>query len=451
MGLLDLIWASHYTTEIVFPPKPALIATKEQDPNTGHISLQEFVETRCSSLLHSEFRPPWWLWSSHLQTLYCFFDRVPEYQLVYNRTLLRLKDGGTLGLDFTIVDDDDLRPDTPVVVVMPGMTGGSHAGYLRAILAPACLPVPKGGLGYRGVVVNFRGCAGVQITSPQLYNGGHTDDFRQAMFYISKQFPDAPLLGLSFSLGANLMTRYVAEEGEQCLLKSVCALACPWDLEANIVHLRSTFIGRNIYSRGMGRNLVDILKGQLPALSADPNHEVAKAARRAIALRWPSVIMFDSTFTNVGGGPSPPWPFESATEYYRYASSHKVLGSVRVPFLAISSADDAVVRENPKDGGGSQWVVLATTSHGGHCSWLESDGGWFTVRRWVARPALEWLHATAEDFVRDRPRHHLLEADGFLTEAGKENLGCKVVGREVVVISPQGEPVVVKSDGVMDT
>lgn len=35
---------------------------------------------------------------------------------------------------------------------------GSHESYVRAILVPACTPVEDGGLGYRGVVVNFRGC-----------------------------------------------------------------------------------------------------------------------------------------------------------------------------------------------------------------------------------------------------------------------------------------------------
>lgn len=68
--------------------------------------------------------------------------------------------------------------------------------------------------------------AGVPVTSPQLYSAGHTDDLRQALFYISHRFPEAPLLGLSFSLGANVMTRYVAEEGERSRLKSACVLAC---------------------------------------------------------------------------------------------------------------------------------------------------------------------------------------------------------------------------------
>lgn len=115
---------------------------------------------------------------------------------------------------------------------------------MRAILSPTCLPISEGGLGYRAVVVNFRGCmfrfgphprnvlmatpsgAGVPVTSPQLYSAGHTDDLRQAVFYISAHFPNAPLLGLGFSLGANVMTRYIAEEGQRCRLRSACILAC---------------------------------------------------------------------------------------------------------------------------------------------------------------------------------------------------------------------------------
>jgi len=81
----------------------------------------------------------------------------------------------------------------------------------------------------RGPLSSVADCpvgAGVPITSPQLYSAGHTDDLRQALFYISHRFPEAPLLGLSFSLGANVMTRYVAEEGEFSRLKSACILGC---------------------------------------------------------------------------------------------------------------------------------------------------------------------------------------------------------------------------------
>ena len=41
---------------------------------------------------------------------------------------------------------------------------GSNEAYVRNILAPACKPVKEGGLGYRGVVVNSRGCQSSVLT-----------------------------------------------------------------------------------------------------------------------------------------------------------------------------------------------------------------------------------------------------------------------------------------------
>lgn len=44
--------------------------------------------------------------------------------------------------------------------------------------------------------------------------------------YISQKYPKAPLLGLGFSVGGNIMTRYLAEEGEKSRLVAACVLAC---------------------------------------------------------------------------------------------------------------------------------------------------------------------------------------------------------------------------------
>lgn len=68
--------------------------------------------------------------------------------------------------------------------------------------------------------------AGVPITSPVLYSAGNTDDTRQALYYISSKYPKARLLGLGFSLGSNVMTRYLAEEGYNSRIDAACALAC---------------------------------------------------------------------------------------------------------------------------------------------------------------------------------------------------------------------------------
>ena len=177
----------------------------------------------------------------------------------------------------------------------------------------------------------------------------------------------------------------------------------------------------------MGQNLVNILGKHTSLLTRDPNPTIAEAATQASALSWPTIDTFDQVFTRIGGGSSPPWPFASALDYYEYASSHKVLGNVRIPFLSINAADDPVVQEIPVDAKENEWVVMVVTPNGGHLGWFESDGGWGQVRRWVCTPVIEWLRATSEDVCRNgQNRKKLQEINGFLTEVGSEGLGCKV-------------------------
>ncbi|PPQ78077.1 hypothetical protein CVT25_015611 [Psilocybe cyanescens] len=414
-----------------FDKKPAVLTVKKRDGSgdTEQVSIKVLLETRCKSLF-SEFHPLWWLPNGHLQTIYCVFgDFSKSDRMWFHRTLLKLTDGGTLGLDFAPADHSEkLKKDTPIVIVQHGLTGGSYEPYVRAILSRACAPVEEGGLGYRAVVINFRGCAGVPITSPLLYSAGHTDDTRLALRYIAHKYPDAPLLGVGFSLGSNVITRYLAEEGEDSKLHSACALACPWNLKENNEGLLNSFTGKHIYSKGMGSNLLRLMKKHLHALIQDPNHYVAKAAGEALKLKNPTLNDFDDTFTRIAGGPAPHFPFRNADEYYIWGSSHNIVDRIRVPFLAINAADDPVVRNVPMDGGGNGLVVMELTTGGGHLGWFQAGPGF--VDRWTTKPVLEWLKLVGEEIVHDpTPRGGLIytDADGFLREKGKGHLGCKEI------------------------
>jgi predicted alpha/beta-fold hydrolase len=74
--------------------------------------------------------------------------------------------------------------------------------------------------------ITFSIGAGVPLTTAQLYGGAHTDDLRSTLLYLRDKYPEAPLLGIGFSLGANVLTRYVEEEGDRCRLRSACVLGC---------------------------------------------------------------------------------------------------------------------------------------------------------------------------------------------------------------------------------
>jgi predicted alpha/beta-fold hydrolase len=82
--------------------------------------------------------------------------------------------------------------------------------------------------------------AGVPVTSPRLYTPGHTDDLRLALIYISQIYPQAPLFGVGFSMGAGILIRYLAEEGASSRLVSGCALAC---VSSSSVRISLTYRG----------------------------------------------------------------------------------------------------------------------------------------------------------------------------------------------------------------
>ncbi|KAJ6502571.1 Alpha/Beta hydrolase protein [Mycena sanguinolenta] len=411
---------------IHFSDKPALLKVRQSDGSVSPESLDRLVETKCSSL-RSKFKSPWWLSSGHLQTIFCVVGDFSKTDILrYNRQMIQVEEGGTIGLDFAPADSSKLKDDTPIIVVLHGLTGGSYESYVRSILVPATTPAEEGGLGYRAVVVNFRGCAGVPVTSPVLYSAGHTGDIRQALIYIAQKYPRAPLLGLGFSLGANVLTRYLAEEGEQSRLRSGCALACPWDLAKNNDGLRYSFIGR-FYSKAMATNLINLVRRNLDGLSRFPDALIAQYIPIALNLKGALLDDFDNAFTRIAGGTPPNFPFESAMDYYRWGSSHNVVSKIRVPYLAINSADDPVVQHVPMDGGGNGMVIMALTASGGHLGWFqEAPGG--KTDRWIKAPILEWMSLMGESVVHSTgpvgPR--IYSEGGYFKEEGRAG-GCKEI------------------------
>lgn len=152
-------------------------------------------------------------------------------------------------------------------------------------------PREQGGHGWRGIVVTSRGCANAPLRTPKLYHCGATYDLKTSMLYIAHKFPNAPVYGIGFSLGAGMLTRYLGTEGGGSQMKAGIAVGAPWDLmmcvlfqsrccqrlsrialvdtstfkhrswavgppHIPILHLRLTFLLRKvIYSKAMAKNL----------------------------------------------------------------------------------------------------------------------------------------------------------------------------------------------------
>lgn len=190
----------------------------------------------------------------------------------------------------------------------------------------------------------------------------------------------------------------------------------------------------------MGRNLQRVLARNMKGLSKDPNTLMAKRVAATLAIKNPRIDEWDHSITRFVGGNSPPFPFDSGIDYYIWASSHNVLSNIRVPFLTFNSVDDPIVRSVPDGADGNGFIVMAVTSGGGHLGWFEAGDQLGETKRWIRKPVLEWLRAVGEDIIHEGQRGlPLQEADGFLKEVGKDDIGCKEVNDTGYIVGTEGQ------------
>jgi predicted alpha/beta-fold hydrolase len=212
----------------------------------------------------------------------------------------------------------------PMLIALHGLSGGSHEVYLRETLAPLTAS------GWAACVVNGRGCALSKITTPQLFNSRATWDVRQTILTLRNMFPNRPLYAVGFSLGANILTNYLGEEGGECVLKAAVACSNPWNLEVCNVALQSTYLGLEVYCRTMGQNLKRLYELHKEQILKNPGIEREKVE----ASRY--LFEFDRHVQ------CPTWGYPTEGAYYRDAQSVDALLAVRVPFLGINCEDDPV-------------------------------------------------------------------------------------------------------------
>lgn len=162
------------------------------------------------------------LFNGHLQTFWTVM-KSQDIPIYYKRKIFEAENPafvGTFAVDFVVPPygeaDESLPPRTtfytdgevseigsldtkPMLVALHGLSGGSHEMYLRAVMKSILEE------GWEALVINSRGCAKSKITSGVLYNARSTWDIRQVVKWLKKRFPNRPLFGIGFSLGANIL------------------------------------------------------------------------------------------------------------------------------------------------------------------------------------------------------------------------------------------------------
>ncbi|OBZ89130.1 hypothetical protein A0J61_02831 [Choanephora cucurbitarum] len=353
-------------------------------PNADNrvVSLTDFIAESCPSLVGPEavYHPTTYLFNGHLQTGYAaYYNYAPTVNAVhYEREIIHTPDGGAVALDWAPTKEGLEKDQTPTLVVLHGLTGGSHESYIRCLLEVLTFPP----FNYRAVVMNCRGCADSELASPQMYSGGYTDDLRVALKHIQKRLaPGTPLVGIGFSLGSNILVKYLGEERENTPFKAAVSVANPFDFKSAMERLHSTYIGRKVYSTAMANNLKKTYFRHKDIITkgGKVDNEKIMAAQ--------TIRDFDDACTRRMFG------FSTVDNYYRDASSCRFVEHVKVPLLCMNALDDPIasaecipydeIKVNPH-------VVLATTDYGGHLGWFENNKN---PTRWMVKPLAEFITA----------------------------------------------------------
>jgi len=305
--------------------------------------------------MEGDFKPAWWCRGPHAQTLWArLVRRAPRVAL--RRERLELPDGDFIDLDWTT------HGGGPIVIVLHGLEGSSDSPYARGILRAI------DSRGWRGVVMHFRGCSGEPNRLPRSYHSGDTGDLVYLVETLRRREPRTPLATVGYSLGGNVLLKWLGKSGEQAPLRAAVAVSVPFVLSHAAERLQRGF--SRIYQWQLLHSLRDSVETKrrrmmLPLKITDLS-----------ALR--SFRDFDEHVT------APLHGFDGADHYYAVSSSRQYLEAIAVPTLILHALDDPFMTERtiPRPEELSGHVILELSRRGGHVGFVSGTWPWRS-RYWL--------------------------------------------------------------------
>lgn len=299
--------------------------------------------------MSSRFRAPWWARNAHVQTILPVMTKWPMPPL--QRERLHLADGDFIDLDWLT----QRQANAPLLVIVHGLEGSAQSHYARRMLH-LCQQQ-----GVNAVVHHHRGCSGEDNQLPRSYHSGDTADLHASLLHLQQQLPHSPIWAVGYSLGGNVLAKYLAEQAQNCLLQAAVVVSAPLELSGCSRKLERGF--SRIYQSYLLKQLQQKMRAK------QQRHQVlSKVAIDELN----TFYRFDDQIT------APLHGFQGADDYYQRASAKPLLGNIAVDTLILHAADDPFM---------GQSVLLEPSTlpsnvhyelcpHGGHVGFINGGSPW---------------------------------------------------------------------------
>lgn len=303
------------------------------------------------TLIDTTFQAAWWMKNPHLQTIFPSFRRIKKPTL--QRRTLATPDHDFLDLDWGYGKTNVL------VILVHGLTGSSRSNYILGLQKALMMN------GIRTVALNFRGCSGRPNNRANAYHSGETGDLDHVYRHIRCAEPETPIAVVGFSLGGNVVLKWLGENGERLDLFAAVAVSVPFELDKCADRMDRGFsrIYRNILLKDLAVYM-DAKHHHLKARGLDQEAEKITAMGKLYGIR--SFWEYDNRVI------APLYGFKDAQDYYEKSSSVRFLKSISVSTLIIQSLDDPFLTPDivPEKSELPSNVLLEISPEGGHVGFV---------------------------------------------------------------------------------
>ncbi len=322
---------------------------------------------------YSGFKAAWWLSNCHLQTLYpTLFRRLKRNHEVRRERLV------TPDHDFLDIDYYG-QVDKTLVILLHGLTGSSQSHYIQA------MQVQLAEQGFATVALNFRGCSGDYNNLARCYHSGETEDIHFLYQTLRQQYPDTALAVVGFSLGGNVLLKWLGEQQDKIDLFAACAVSVPLLLSECANKLDAGF--SKIYRNSLIAELKQYITCKYRHLEQCGFYAEAEKIRQLGDLS--SIKSFwqydDRVVARLHG-------FKNAEDYYQKSSSIFYLNKITIPSLLIQALDDPFMTSSviPERSQFAETMTLELLPKGGHVGFVCGSNPF--------KP-LYWLDKRIVDFI----------------------------------------------------
>ena len=310
-------------------------------------------------IIDSEFTPARWLKNRHGQTIYASLPWAWRSRPELRRQQLDLPDGDITAVDW-LVAGDALPGTAPLLVILHGLEGSADSSYARMLMDAALAK------GWRSCVLHFRDCGDYRNRLPRRYHAGETNDLQYFLETLQETPESAensgPVVAVGYSLGGNVLLKYLGEAGDDTLLRAATAVCVPLDLHecANALDLGFS----RLYQRYLLKRMKASVTRKFDAHTAAFDWGKAMSAR--------TFAEFDDWVT------APLHGFKNMQDYYDRCSSVHFLKDIERPTLIINALDDPFMTRDviPADDKLSEYVILEVAQAGGHVGFIDGGTPW---------------------------------------------------------------------------